>query len=52
LPVTERLADAVLVLPAGSSVGASDVTGVAELIRFALENAPAIRHRLEQRPSA
>jgi dTDP-4-amino-4,6-dideoxygalactose transaminase len=51
LPVTERLADTVLVLPGGSGVGAADVAGVAELIRFALENALAIRLRLEGRPA-
>jgi dTDP-4-amino-4,6-dideoxygalactose transaminase len=52
LPVTERLADAVLVLPTGSSVTAAEVAGVTELIRFALSHASAIRRRLEQQVSA
>ena len=52
LPVTEELAEQVLVLPTGNAVSAADVAGIGELLRFLLDNAPAIRRRLEQQASA
>lgn len=52
LPVTERLSERVLVLPAGSSVGPAEVSGVSELLRFALEHAEAIGRKLDERVSA
>ncbi len=47
LPVTERVAAEVMVLPTGTALGDGDVTGVAELMLFCLENRRQIRR---QRP--
>jgi dTDP-4-amino-4,6-dideoxygalactose transaminase len=46
LPVTERVADEVLQLPTGSAVGEAEIAALCEVIRFSLQNAPAILDRL------
>ncbi len=46
LPVTEALADEVLVLPTGTAIDGHTIEGVCDLIRFALENGERIRQRL------
>jgi dTDP-4-amino-4,6-dideoxygalactose transaminase len=43
LPHTERLASRVLSLPNGNSVSGEDVRGICGLIRYAIDNATAIR---------
>lgn len=42
LPVTERIADQVLVLPAGAGTAPAEIATVVQLIRFALANAGAL----------
>jgi dTDP-4-amino-4,6-dideoxygalactose transaminase len=46
LPVTGRVAARVLVLPTGSAVDEETIAGVAGLLRFALDHAPAVRSRV------
>lgn len=46
LPQTERLAQRVLCLPTGSTVGSSEITAICELIEFVAEHAGAVRERL------
>jgi dTDP-4-amino-4,6-dideoxygalactose transaminase len=46
LPVTERLVNQVLVLPAGGSVSNDDVAAIVDVIRTALENADAVSAKL------
>ena len=46
LPQTERLARRVLCLPAGSTIGSGEITGICELIEFVAEHAEAVRQRL------
>jgi dTDP-4-amino-4,6-dideoxygalactose transaminase len=52
LPVTERVAERVLVLPTGPSIGEADVDLVADILRIAVEGSAAILKRLneEKRP--
>jgi dTDP-4-amino-4,6-dideoxygalactose transaminase len=52
LPVTERVAEQVLVLPTGPSVGEAGADLVADILRIAVEGAEAILERLkeEKRP--
>jgi dTDP-4-amino-4,6-dideoxygalactose transaminase len=45
LPVTERLAETVLVLPTGPAVGADDVDGVADLLGFTVAHGEEITAR-------
>ncbi|HUR22203.1 MAG TPA: DegT/DnrJ/EryC1/StrS family aminotransferase [Vicinamibacterales bacterium] len=45
LPVTERLAQRVLILPTGTAVSAGDVSTIAAVLRTALGHAEAIRDR-------
>src|SRR5260370_42182526 len=47
LPVTEMLADRVLVLPTGTAVGAGEVSGICEIIRLLVEHGAEIRERLD-----
>lgn len=50
LPVTEMLADQVLVLPTGRSVKPADVEQIAQLIRFAIANGSELcRHLVEEK---
>jgi dTDP-4-amino-4,6-dideoxygalactose transaminase len=52
LPQTDILAQRVLVLPTGSSVGAAEITGICELIRFVISNASEVKKKLvDQRHS-
>jgi dTDP-4-amino-4,6-dideoxygalactose transaminase len=48
LPITERLADRVLLLPTGTSVGRGDVTAICHIIRRAASHGAAIRRSLSQ----
>lgn len=52
LPVTEHLAERVLALPTGLQLDDASVLRVAAIVRTAVENAPAVRHRLSQRRAA
>jgi len=51
LPVTERLAERVLLLPTGPALRSEDVDRVCHLVRFALAHAAELEERLE-RPAA
>ena len=51
LPVTERIAHRVLVLPTGSSLRSSDVDLVADVVRTSIENQEVIRGRLGAAPN-
>jgi dTDP-4-amino-4,6-dideoxygalactose transaminase len=51
LPVTERVANRVLVLPTGPSLGASHVDLVADIIRRSIENHEIIGRRLAGEPN-
>lgn len=46
LPVTESLADSILCLPTGSSIGLRDIDRICGLVRFIARNAGEIRTRL------
>ena len=46
LPVTEQLAQRVLVLPTGTTVSPQDIGQIGEVIRFAIEHGPEIGARL------
>lgn len=46
LPVTEALAQRVLVLPTGTSVGADEISHICHIIRFAIANGKEIATRL------
>lgn len=48
LPETERLTKRVLSLPNGNSIGADEVRGICELIRYAIDNAATIRRALKE----
>lgn len=48
LPVTERLAGQVLVLPTGTAVSPDDIAQIAQLIAFAVANGPAISRELNR----
>jgi dTDP-4-amino-4,6-dideoxygalactose transaminase len=52
LPVTEYLADRVLVLPTGLHVDESSIVRIAGIVRTAVDNALAVRGRLHQRRAA
>ena len=49
LPVTEKLTQLVLQLPTGTALQVNEIEKICELIRFACEQAPAIRAQLETR---
>jgi dTDP-4-amino-4,6-dideoxygalactose transaminase len=46
LPNTERLAGQVLCLPTGTAIGADEISGICEIIRFAIAHGHEIRARL------
>jgi dTDP-4-amino-4,6-dideoxygalactose transaminase len=48
LPVTEHVADRVIVLPTGTAVGRDDVQTISELLCQALERLPEIKAQLSQ----
>jgi dTDP-4-amino-4,6-dideoxygalactose transaminase len=48
LPVTEQLADRVLVLPAGASITEAEIDGVLALLDFALTNAQQLKDKLPE----
>ena len=50
LPETERLAQRVLSLPNGNSIGEAEVNGICGLIRFAIDNGAAVRRGLKASP--
>ena len=50
LPVTERLSESVIVLPAGASIGSSDVDAVIDLIVFAIDHADELQHLPAEMP--
>jgi dTDP-4-amino-4,6-dideoxygalactose transaminase len=52
LPVTERLAESVMVLPTGTGVDSSDVDTVAGIIESACSRPGAVREALEKQRSA
>jgi dTDP-4-amino-4,6-dideoxygalactose transaminase len=47
LPITERTADSVLILPTGQAVGPEDIAQIAWIIRTALEKAGEVRFRCQ-----
>ncbi len=47
LPETERLADRILSLPTGTTVGADDITRICDSIRTASRHSTEVRRRLE-----
>lgn len=51
LPNTARLTSTVLALPTGTAVNDSDIKRIATLIMAAIENAPAVRQALANRPA-
>lgn len=51
LPVTERVAGRVLVLPAGASLGDDDVGVIADIVTFAIRNSKDVCSRLENVPN-
>ncbi|HVM40074.1 MAG TPA: DegT/DnrJ/EryC1/StrS family aminotransferase [Acidimicrobiia bacterium] len=46
LPHTEALSKRVLVFPTGMAIGPAEISTVADIVRVAVENAPAVRARL------
>lgn len=50
LPQTERLMKHVLCLPTGVAIGANEVKGVCELIRFAVSHSQEIKQKLFKKP--
>lgn len=48
LPVTESVADEVLVLPTGLTIGPPEINAIAALMRVSVENAPAVSTRLRE----
>jgi dTDP-4-amino-4,6-dideoxygalactose transaminase len=46
LPVTERMASRVLVLPTGSSIGESEIEKIVDVMQTAARHAPSVRRRL------
>jgi len=48
LPATEQVCHRVLVLPTGTAASTQDITRVCELIKTALDNAPAVRKQLAE----
>jgi dTDP-4-amino-4,6-dideoxygalactose transaminase len=46
LPVTERLAQEVLVLPTGAAVGSIEIDAICQIVRFAVANSAEISRRL------
>jgi dTDP-4-amino-4,6-dideoxygalactose transaminase len=52
LPVTERLAGRVLALPTGLQLDGQVISRIGDILRTAVENAPAVRGRLSQRRAA
>jgi dTDP-4-amino-4,6-dideoxygalactose transaminase len=48
LPVTEDIVERVVVLPSGASLGPVEIGGVCQIVRFVLENGPAVRENLER----
>lgn len=49
LPVTERIADRILVLPTGTTVDGNAIDRICGIIRSALEHADAVRERVRRR---
>ena len=47
LPVTERVADRVICLPTGTSIGVREIGMVSGIFRIAVENGPEIRRRFQ-----
>jgi dTDP-4-amino-4,6-dideoxygalactose transaminase len=47
LPNTEYLAERVMALPTGTAIGSKEIAGVCALIRFAVDNAAAVRSGLK-----
>jgi dTDP-4-amino-4,6-dideoxygalactose transaminase len=50
LPETEKVADRVIVLPTGTSVGEEEVQAICHLIELAARHAPEVRTRLAEKP--
>lgn len=46
LPVTERLAQEVLVLPTGAAAGSTEIGAISQIVRFAVANSAEISRRL------
>lgn len=49
LPITNRIAESVLILPGGAGVSTEDIRGTCALLRFILENAESIGAKLGKR---
>jgi dTDP-4-amino-4,6-dideoxygalactose transaminase len=47
LPNTEDLAERVMALPTGTAIGCKEISGICELIQFAVANAPVVRSGLK-----
>ncbi len=52
LPVTERLADSVIVLPTGTALTPEQIAEICAIIKLALEQAEEVQCRLERIPQA
>jgi dTDP-4-amino-4,6-dideoxygalactose transaminase len=50
LPVTEKLSENVIVLPAGATITEAEIDAVVGLIDFAIEHADELKHLPEQMP--
>ena len=48
LPETERLVQRVLCLPTGTSVGEHEISGICQLLEYAISNAAKIRERMKR----
>jgi len=48
LPITEQLAESVLALPSGLSVGGEEIEQVADLLRFLVEHARELKRELQR----
>ena len=49
LPMTERVASSVMLLPTGTSIGGEEIDAICALLARAVANAPAVRAGLASR---
>ena len=52
LPVTERVAERVLLLPTGTAIGVHEINTICQIIRCVVEHGAAVRQMLRSRPTA
>ena len=48
LPETERICERVMLFPTGTSVSPDDVAAIVDIVRTAIQHAPAVRRALAQ----